>query len=303
MEIKFGVVTKPGSAQNIVAEKFKNILEKTSDKEISVHIFHSGSLGNETQILQKIQAGMVHMGIITGGPTEKFDHILSAINYPFLFKDYDHADSVLDGPLGDELLLSLEEEGFKGLAFSENGFRHLTNNKRPVKTPKDLQGLRIRVMDSPLHKTIWASFGAQAIPMPWPVIDDIKGGVIDGQENPLWVMDVYKLYEIQRYMTMTRHVYSAHICMASLQWWKDLDMRAQGLIQKAIRKAAIYQKKENREKGGYILQMLRDKGMEIEDKPAVELFRQSVKAIREMGFYRESKVRRELEKILEATRW
>ena len=104
------------------------------------------------------------------------------------------------------MLTSLESSGFKGLCFSENGFRNLTNNKRPVKTADDLKGLKIRVMNSAIHKAIWQSLGANPTPMPWPIYTELEQGVIDGQENPLWVMEVYKFYEIQKYMTLTRHV-------------------------------------------------------------------------------------------------
>ncbi|MCP4551025.1 MAG: DctP family TRAP transporter solute-binding subunit, partial [Bacteroidetes bacterium] len=201
--IKLGVVTKPGSAQNIVAQKFKELVEERSGKAFEVKIFHSASIGNETEILQQIQMGTIQMGVITGGPFDTFDPIVRVINYPFLFKDYGQADEILDGPLGDEILKNLETSGFKGLCFSENGFRNLTNNSRAVTSPKDVKGLKIRVMSSALHKTIWQSLGANPTPMPWPIYTELEQGVIDGQENPLWVMEVYKFYEIQKYMTLT----------------------------------------------------------------------------------------------------
>ena len=97
INIKLGVVTKPGSAQNIVAEKFKELIEQRSNKDIQVQIFHSKSIGNETEILQQIQMNTVQMGIITGGPFDTFDPVVRVINYPFLFKDNEQADKILDG--------------------------------------------------------------------------------------------------------------------------------------------------------------------------------------------------------------
>ena len=122
MKIKLSVVTKPGSAQNIAAEKFKELIEQRSKDEIKVKIYHSASLGNETEILQQVQMNTVQMAIITGGPFDTFDPIARVVNYPFLFKDNAQADKILDGPLGAEILKSLESSGFKGLCFSENGF-------------------------------------------------------------------------------------------------------------------------------------------------------------------------------------
>ena len=224
MKIKLAVVTKPGSAQNIVADKFKELIEDRSHGKIKVKVFHSASLGNETEILQQIQMGTVEMGVITAGPFDTFDPIVRVVNYPFLFKDNDQADLILDGPLGQEILKNLETSGFKGLHFSENGFRNLTNSKKAVKNPDDIKGLKIRVMASALHKTIWQTLGANPTPMPWPIYTELEQGVIDGQENPLWVMEVYKFYEIQKYMTMTRHVYSSHIDVAGLKWWNSLSL-------------------------------------------------------------------------------
>ena len=113
--------------------------------------------------------------------------------------------------MGAEILKSLESSNFKGLCFSENGFRNLTNNKHAVKNPDDIKGLKVRVMASAIHKAIWQALGANPTPMPWPIYTELEQGVIDGQENPLWVMEVYKFYEIQKYMTLSRHVYSYHI--------------------------------------------------------------------------------------------
>lgn len=301
MKIKLGVVTKPGSAQNIVAEKFKERVEQRSDGKITVKIFHSKSIGNETEILQQIQMNTVQIGIITGGPFDTFDPIVRTINYPFLFKDNDQADKILDGPLGAEILKSLEKSGFKGLCFSENGFRNLTNNKRPVKTPADIKGLKIRVMNSAIHKAIWQALGANPTPMGWPIYTEMEQGVIDGQENPLWVMEVYKFYEVQKYMTLSRHVYSPHINVASLNWWKTLDTKTQDILQKSIYEAAVFQRKDNRDKDAERLRLLKKKGMIVEETPDINAFRSKVSGLKDMKLFKEPRVQSLLIKMLKAT--
>ena len=300
--IKLGVVTKPGSAQNIVAEKFKELIEPASNGNISVQIFHSQSIGNETEILQQIQMNTIQMGIITGGPFDTFDPVVRVINYPFLFKDNEQADEILDGPLGAKILQSLERSGFKGLCFSENGFRDLTNNKHSVKRPDDIKGLKIRVMASALHKAIWQALGANPTPMPWPIYTELEQGVIDGQENPLWVMEVYKFYEIQKYMTLTRHVYSPHIDVASLQWWKTLDANTQDLIQRTIHEAAVFQRKDNRSKNAAWLALLKEKGMNIEAHPDIDAFRAKVAGLKDMDLYSEPRIQALLIEMLNATK-
>lgn len=298
--IKLGVVTKPGSAQNIVADKFKELIEERSKGEITVKIYHSASLGNETEILQQVQMNTLQMAIVTGGPFDTFDPVTRVINYPFLFKDNDQADEILDGPLGREILKSLESSGFKGLSFSENGFRNLTNNKRMVKHPDDIKGLKIRVMASSIHQAIWKALGANPTPMPWPIYTELEQGVIDGQENPLWVMEVYKFYEIQKYMTLSRHVYSYHIDIASLSFWNSLDTENQDIILQAVKEAAVYQRKENRSKDAARLELLKEKGMQIEETPDINAFRQRVAGLKDMDLYKDPKVNHLLLKILDA---
>lgn len=302
MTIKLGVVTKPGSAQNIVAEKFKEIVERESTKEIKVKIFHSKSMGSETEILQQIQLNTLQMGIITAGVFDTFDPLVRVINYPFLFKDHAQADTILDGPLGQKILTSLESYGFKGLCFSENGFRNLTNNLRPIKSPEDIKGLKVRVMSSALHRAIWQALGANPTPMPWPIYTELEQGVIDGQENPLWVMEVYKLYEVQRYLTLTRHVYSPHIDVASLQWWQTLDKESQDLLQHAMYSAALYQRQDNRSKNNARLALLKEKGFIIEESPDFKSLRTAVADLKEIELYQEPRVKQLLIEILQASR-
>lgn len=300
--IKLGVVTKPGSAQNLVAEKFKELVESRSGGALEVKIFHSGSLGNETEILQQIQLGTIELGVITSGPFDSFDPIVRVIDYPFLFKDHQQADQILDGPLGGEILTSLESSGFKGLCFSENGFRNLTNSKRAVARPDDIKGLKIRVMSSALHKSIWQTLGANPTPMPWPIYTELEQRVIDGQENPLWVLEVYKFYEIQKHMTLTRHVYSAHIDVASLNWWNSLDEQTRSLVKEAMCEAARYQRQDNRAKNEARLALLKEKGMLVEEHPDTEAFRKQVASLKDIDLFSDPKVKSLLQKVIEQTR-
>jgi tripartite ATP-independent transporter DctP family solute receptor len=302
VNIKLAVVTKPGSAQNIVADKFKEFIEARSNGTIKVKVYHSASLGNETEILQQVQMNTIQMAVVTGGPFDTFDPITRVINYPFLFKDNAQADEILDGPLGAEILKSLENSKFKGLCFSENGFRNLTNNKRPVGTPDDIKGLKIRVMASTIHQAIWKALGANPTPMPWPIYTELEQGVIDGQENPLWVMEVYKFYEIQKYMTLTRHVYSCHIDVASLDWWNGLSPADQSLIQRTIYDAAVFQRQDNRSKNAQRLVMLKEKGMQVVEAPDIVAFRAKVAGLKDMDLYSDPKVKAMLDKIMAAAR-
>ncbi|SFM42578.1 TRAP transporter substrate-binding protein [Thermodesulforhabdus norvegica] len=297
--IKLGVVTKPGSAQNICAEKFKELLESRSDK-YEVKIYHSASLGTETEILQQIQLGTVQMGIITSGPFDVFLPEARVIDYPFLFSSYEEVDRVLDGEPGRLLLKRLERVGFKGLSFSENGFRHLTNNKRPVHSVDDVKGLKIRVMESVLHKELWRLLGANPTPMGWPIYTELQQGTIDAQENPLWVIWTYKLYEVQKYLTLTHHVYSAHIDIANLKWFNGLPPEDQKLIEECMIEAAHYQRRWNRQNEATFLKNLKEAGMIVDEHPDLESFRARVKGIRELDIFRAKEVQELLPLFLRA---
>jgi len=137
--------------------------------------------------------------------------------------------------------------------------------------------------------------------MPWPIYTELEQGVIDGQENPLWVMEVYKFYEIQKYMTLSRHVYSYHIDVASLKWWKKLDSKTQDMIQKAMYEAAVYQRKQNRDKDAARLKLLKEKGMQVEENPDIAAFRARVTNLKDMDLYSDPKVKGMLLKMLKAT--
>lgn len=288
-EIKLGVVTKPGSAQNVCAEKFKELLESKSPK-YTVTIYHSASLGTETEILQQVQLGSVHMAIITSGPFDVFVPEVRVVDYPFLFDSYEQVDKVLDGPPGQEILKRLEKAGFKGLAFSENGFRHLTNSKRPVHTVKDVEGLKIRVMESVIHKELWRLLGANPTPMGWPIYTELQQGTIDGQENPLSVIWNYKLYEVQKYLSLTKHVYSSHIDIASLKWWQGLPQEDQKLIHETMIEAARYQRKWNRENEATFLKNLKEAGMIVDENPDIQSFKDKAKEIQKLDIFQVKEV-------------
>ncbi|MBU1002233.1 MAG: TRAP transporter substrate-binding protein [Proteobacteria bacterium] len=300
--IRLGVVTMPGSAQYVCAERFQQLVAERAGDTLEVKLFHSGSLGSETDILQQVQMNAVDMAIITLGPFDTFVPEVKVISFPFLFRDHEQVDQLLDGPLGDEVLTSLERAGFKGLAFSENGFRNLTNNTRPVRTVDDVHGLKIRVMESAMHKELWKTLGANPTPMAWPIYAELQQGTIDGQENPLSVLWVYKLFEVQKYLTLTGHVYSAHIDIASLAWWKTLPQAEQELLTRAMHDAALYQRQWNRQNVAGFLDQLKGAGMQVVSDPDLASFKAQAEGLKNMNLFAEPRTRALLEKFLEATK-
>jgi len=279
LEIKFAHVVNEKDAFHVAAVKFKELVDKNSKGALTVTIFPNAKLGDERTLLERMKMGIVDSGIITTGPIINFASSYGVIDLPFLFRDPDHAYKVLDGAIGQKLLADLEAQGWKGLAFGERGFRNLTNSKRAVKTPDDIKGLKIRVMQNPVYVDSFKALGANAVPMAWTeVLTALQQGTVDGQENPLNVIMAFKLFEMQKHLSITRHAYAPAAILMSLATWKKLTPDQQGLVKKAAQEAAEFERAwDNRMEGDW-LKEIQSKGMTV-TMPDLKLFREAAKPV------------------------
>ncbi|HOI74534.1 MAG TPA: TRAP transporter substrate-binding protein [Syntrophales bacterium] len=279
MEIKFAHVVNEKDAFHVAALKFKELVESRTQGALTVTIFPNAKLGDERTLLERMKMGIVDAGIITSGPIINFVPSFGVIDLPFLFRDPKHAYKVLDGGIGQKLMADLESQGWKGLAFGERGFRNLTNSKRPVNTPNDIKGLKIRVMQNPVYVDSFKALGANAVPMAWTeVLTALQQGTVDGQENPLNVIMAFKLYETQKYLSITRHAYAPAPIIMSMSTWKKLTPAQQGIVKKAAQEAAEYERAwDNRMEAGW-LKELKAKGMVVAS-PNLNSFRKAVKPV------------------------
>ncbi|WP_434290989.1 TRAP transporter substrate-binding protein [Celeribacter sp. SCSIO 80788] len=262
------------------AEKFRDLVAERSDGAITVEIFPNATLGDERTLLEGMQIGTVDMGVITNGPVSNFLEDMAVFELPFLFPSPEAAYSVLDGEIGQELLGRLEEVNLKGLAYAERGFRNLTNSKRAVETPADLDGLRIRVMENPVYIDTFRELGADAIPMAWTeALTGMQQGTIDGQENPVGVVYSFKLNETQTNMTMTRHTYAPAIFVMGMPKWTQLSEEAQGIISQAAQDAAEYERALNAELEGEQLAALKEAGMNVVENADLSAFSAAVQPV------------------------
>lgn len=275
-QINIATVTNPDFVHTKAAVWFKENVEKAAPGKIAVTVHHSAALGSETQVLQQIQLGTTQMSVCTTGPIEAFVPEIKALEMPFLFPSYEAADKVLDGPIGQELAQRFEKSGFVALAFLDNGFRNVTNSKRPVKSPEDLKALKIRTMEAPTHLAIWRAIGSNPTPMAWPIFTQLQQGVIDGQENPIAVIHAAKLIEAgQKYLTLTRHVYSALVFVANKAFIDGLPAAEREIVVKAAREAALAGRKFIRDNEVRQLAELKAAGMQVEEQPDLAAFRQA----------------------------
>jgi tripartite ATP-independent transporter DctP family solute receptor len=279
LEIKFAHVVNEKDAFHVAAEKFKELVEKETKGELTVALFPNAKLGDERTLLERMKMGIVDSGIITSGPIINFVPSFGVIDLTFLFRDPDHAYKVLDGPIGKKLLAEMESQGWKGLAFGERGFRNLTNSKRPVVTPEDAKGLKIRVMQNPVYVDSFKALGTNAVPMAWTeVLTALQQGTVDGQENPLNVIVAFKLYETQKYLTITRHAYAPAPIIMILATWKKLSPAQQAIVQKAAQDAAEFERAWDNKMEADWLKELQAKGMEVRT-PDLKPFQNAVRPV------------------------
>lgn len=279
LEIKFAHVVNEKDAFHVAATKFKELTEKNSKGEITVNIFPNAKLGDERTLLERMKMGIVDSAIITTGPIINFVPAYGVVDLPFIFRNPEHAYRVLDGSIGKKLLVAMEPLGWKGLAFGERGFRNLTNSKQKVITPADVKGLKIRVMQNPVYVDSFKALGANAVPMAWTeVLTALQQGTVDGQENPLNVIVAFKLNEMQKYLSITRHAYAPAVILMSMKMWQKLNPAQQEIVQNAAQAAAEFERNWDNKMEDTWLKDLQAKGM-IVSNPDLKSFREAVKPV------------------------
>ncbi|TDE37155.1 TRAP transporter substrate-binding protein [Antarcticimicrobium sediminis] len=238
-EVKIGYALAPNSHYGVAAEKFDEVVSAETDGKFEFKHFPSSGLGGEREVIEGLQIGTIEATIVSSGTLANFVPETGVFDIPFLFRDLGHARRVLDGPVGQEILAKFDAVGLHALAWGEQGFRHITNNRNPITTPADVAGLKIRTMENPVHLEAFNTLGAAPTPMAWPeVISSLQQGVIDGQENPLSVIVSVKLNEVQKYLTLSGHVYSPAMLLVSKPFWDGLSDEDKAAFEKGATEAA-----------------------------------------------------------------
>lgn len=237
--IKIAYALAPNSHYGVAAKSFDENLQKLAPGRFRVEQFPSSALGGERETIESLQLGNLEMVVTSSGPVINFVPEAGIMDIPFLFRDSKHARAALDGAPGQEILDKFPAKGLVALAWGEQGFRHLTNSKRPVNVPADMKGLKLRTMENPVHMTAFRTLGASPTPMAWPeVIQGLQQGMIDGQENPMSVIVSAKLPEVQKYLTLSRHVYSPALIVMSKRTYDKLSDSDKQAVQAAGKQAA-----------------------------------------------------------------
>jgi tripartite ATP-independent transporter DctP family solute receptor len=244
--------------------KFEELVEAGSGGEIDVQIFPSSQMGPDREMIEGVQTGVLEMAIPPSSFFAGWDPAFAVIELPYMYASKDIAFDVLDGSAGDGMLSRVENQGLVGLGWLELGVRNVTNNVRPVATPEDLEGVKLRTMKVPAHVATFETLGANPTPMNFgEVYSALQQGVIDGQENPLAIITSQRFYEVQKYLSTTGHVFAVYMPVISKPFFDSLSAEHQTLVKDSMAAARDHQAQLVASEDAAQLEQIRAAGVEV----------------------------------------
>ena len=268
---KVGIGLSEDHPQAMAVKYFGEQLAAKSGGKMKAKLFASGSLGNDVTMTAALRGGTQEMTVPEVSTLMSMVKNFGAISMPLTFNSEQEADAVLDGTFGQKLLAKLPEKGLVGLGYWENGFRHITNSKRPINKADDLAGLKMRVIQSPLYLDTFSALGTNATPMPFTELyTAMEQGAVDGQENPVGLILASKFAEVQKHLVLSRHIYSTWVLLMSKKTWDGLTAQEQKIVQDAAREATLYERKTIRAFNEKALGELKKAGLQVTELPAAE---------------------------------
>jgi len=275
--LKIGYATSATSHYAVGSTAFCDDIEKGTQGRYKCQQFPNSSLGGEREMIEAVQLGTLDLVNTSTGPVGNFVPEVKIVDIPFLFRDYDHARKVMDGPIGQDILTKFPSKGLVALAWTENGFRHMTNSKHPIVKPADASGLKMRTMENKVHMDGYKAFGIQPTPMAFPeVFGALQQGTVDGQENPIPVILASKFAQVQKHLSLTGHVYSPGLLITSPRLMNKLSDADKKVFYEAAQKAKVAQRKKvNDDENSGIAQLEKD-GMSVVRKVDGQAFRDAL---------------------------
>ncbi len=262
--MKINISVAQNSHQGVGIDTFAREVEKRTGGRYKIQTFYSASLGSERESIEAVQLGTQELTFTSTGPVPNFVPDAKILDVPFLFRDKAHARGVLDGPIGQEMLVKFEPKGFKALAWGENGFRNMTNSKRAINVPDDLKGLKMRTMENPVHVAAYKGLGIVTTPMAFAeVFTALQQGTVDGQENPLSVIMASKFDQVQKHLSLTGHVYSPAIFLMNKAMFDKLSAADKQAFLDAAKEGAKANRARVDEDDAKGVAELRAKGMSV----------------------------------------
>jgi len=279
--IRFGYGLNEASNQGRAAKVFADAVEKASNGKMKVRAIGAAALGPDNQMQQALIGGAQEMMVGSTATLVGITKEMALWDTPFLINNVKEADTLLDGPIGNKIKDKLQEKGLVGLVYWENGFRNLTNSKRPVTKIEDMDGIKLRVMQNNVFLNSFKTLGANAVPMAFSeLFGALETKTVDGQENPYNTILSSKFYEVQKYLTVTNHVYSPWIVLVSKKWWDQLSKDEQKVLMDAAKVSRDFERKDTREEASKAIAELKAKGMLVNELSLAEASRMRDKLTR-----------------------
>lgn len=225
-----------------MATVFKSLVEAGTNGTVIVETFPSGQLGKDKDVVQQVKAGVIQAGIHSVGGFASVYPLIGVLDVPFAFSNISKTYEVFDGPFGAKLAASIEKNtGLHSLGFGDSGgFFHLTNSKRPIHTPADMKGVKIRTMGLDTHKAIITAMGGQPAAISWSeVYTALQTGVADGQMNPIPIIAFAKFQEVQKYLTLSGHIFAPYVWVMNQDFWNSLTDSEKGVVNYAAQSAIV----------------------------------------------------------------
>ncbi len=280
--LKFAFQNQTGHPQAEGAKKFADLVAQKSGNKLQVKLFAGGVLGGDLQTVSALQGGTIEMTVLNAGILSAQVKEFAAYDFPFLFASPQEADTITDGPFGQGLLKKLDSKGLVGLGYWDLGFRNLTNSKHAIRKADDIAGLKIRVIQSPIYIDMFNALGANATPLPFPELyNALEQKAVDGQENPFSTILSSKFAEVQKYLTITRHIYNPQALLISKKVWDTFSDDEKRVIREAADEATRFQREASRQQAQVALEALKKEGMQVDELPPEELakLREKVKPV------------------------
>lgn len=240
--LKLGHIADPQNPYAQGAQKFADLVAEKSGGSMEIQVYPSSQLGNQRDLVEGLTLGTVDLTMTSTAVLGNFHPQVAVFDLPFIFRDRDHTFKALD-TVGMDIAKGLEPKGLKVLAYFENGVRNMSNNVRPIRKPEDMQGLKIRVMEQPIYISMMKALGANPTPMAFgELFTALQKGVVDGQENPAAHIYTKRFFEVQKYISLTEHTYSAEPLVVSMITWNKLTPEQQSILQEAAKEACAWQR-------------------------------------------------------------
>jgi tripartite ATP-independent transporter DctP family solute receptor len=276
--LKIGYATTKESHYGVGSTVFCDEVEKGTQGRYKCQHFPSSALGGEREQIEAVQLGTQDLVNTSTGPVGNFVPEVKIVDIPFLFRDYDHARKVMDGPIGQDILSKFPSKGIIALGWTENGFRHMTNSKRDIVKPSDAAGLKMRTMENKVHMDGYRTFGIQPTPMAFPeLFGALQQGTVDGQENPIPVILSSKFSQVQKHLSLTGHVYSPALLLLSPKVWNKLSDADKKVFTDAAKKASVAQRKKVNDDEANGIAQLEKEGMKVIRTVDGNAFREALK--------------------------